>query len=121
MPFLARLIGLFPLGIGATVLLFLWTEQGWGAPPLFFRVFGSFVAGFFVLIGLIFLTGKKSADFAEVQRLASRTGTGPVPGPPSAGDRCPNCQAPLTADLAVSPHGDVRCGHCNQWYNVHGR
>ncbi|MCA9081995.1 MAG: hypothetical protein KDA58_15645, partial [Planctomycetaceae bacterium] len=48
-----RVIGIVPLGIGITVIVFLWSQPfgEFHSPPLFFRIFGSFVALFFCLIG----------------------------------------------------------------------
>ena len=55
-----RLIGIVPLGIGLTVIGFLWGApwDAFDSPPLFFRIFGSFVAMMFVLIGGGLVFGK---------------------------------------------------------------
>ena len=59
MQWIPRLMGIVPLGIGLTVLGFLWLTpfNEFGSPPLFFRVFGSFIALAFVLTGVGFIAG----------------------------------------------------------------
>ena len=123
-----RLIGIVPLGIGLTVIGFLWGApwDDFHSPPLFFRIVGSFIAMMFVLIGggLVFGKMLSPADrlkaLQEEMRDAGLTSTTPPGGePPMPGKlKCPNCgSSPGTAE--VSPHGDVKCDHCSRWYNVH--
>jgi len=58
-PPFARLMGIVPLGIGITVIAFLWGAPfgEFGSPPLFFRFFGSFIAPAFVMVGVGILFG----------------------------------------------------------------
>ena len=51
--FLGGVFGLIFAGIGLTVIVFLWgaLRDGFGSPPLFFRVFGTFIALAFVAFG----------------------------------------------------------------------
>jgi Sec-independent protein translocase protein TatA len=69
-----RLIGIVPLGIGLTVIVFLWTASGFGAPPLIFRVFGSFVALGFVITGgaILFGTSMLSGANGGIAQLLKR-------------------------------------------------
>ena len=127
---IARIMGICFGGVGITVLVFLWAAPfgDFHSPPLFFRVFGSFVAIPFVAIGTGALFGKlpnaavhAAALRSQLQELKdqglvinSAGDEPPVPGKL----KCPNCgSSPGTAE--VSPHGDVKCDHCGRWYNVH--
>lgn len=127
-----RLIGVVPLGVGLTLVAFLWGQpfDGFGSPPMFFRVFGSFVALFFILQGAALLSGtvggpgqmKRLAQQlrAMQQELKSELGEDPPgAGPANVGYQCSACGAPLAKDADVSPHGDAKCGHCGKWFNIH--
>lgn len=126
----ARLMGIVPLGIGVTVLGFLWSQPfgGFHSPPLFFRVFGSFIALGFVLQGLVLLFASPEKHLGRMRSMMERmrhqlpedlAGT----NEPLAGGTygCPNCGAPLGDDADVSPSGDVKCPHCARWFNIHRR
>ena len=132
MHWIPRLIGIVPFGIGVTVLCFLWgTPSGqFGSPPLFFRVFGSFIALAFVMFGLAFffaqsiaarpkgLLKKRRQLAGELQQ--RRSGQKPSVGsPPSGGYDCPQCGAALGDAAEVSPSGDVKCQYCRKWFNIH--
>ena len=105
-------------GIGLTVLGFLWGTHGFGEPPLFFKLFGSFIAIAFVAVGgTTFLAALKGPP-----SLPENLGT---PSPEAAsgtgsGYQCPACAARLSEGADVSPKGDVKCGYCKQWFNIHG-
>ena len=73
MPF-ARLIGLFPLGIGLTVLGGLWLAPfgEFHSPPLFFRIFGSIIALAFVTFGAVALSGKGLQPTRHLQNLVQQ-------------------------------------------------
>ncbi len=104
-------------GIGITVLGFLWLQPfgSFGAPPLFFRVFASFVAIPFVAIGSFIAyfsitgLGLQKSSWVGSASVSAKQGS----------YTCPNCNAPLSGQFEVSPHGDVKCGHCNGWFNIH--
>lgn len=121
---MAAIFGVAFGGIGLSVISFLWFgEDGFGGPPLVFRLVGSFIAlvfvgfGGFALYGAI--TGRAPAGHASAPTPATPPGQsgGPTPG----GYRCPNCGAPLGQGADVSPMGDVKCTFCKTWFNVHGR
>jgi hypothetical protein len=126
LPLIARVMGVVPLGIGLTVLGFLWGApfDEFGSPPLVFRLFGSFIALAFVLTGLgMFFSGTALAKAQD--RLA---GAEVLPDAVPPDDRplgtafaCPKCGAPLGKNADVSPHGDAKCGYCNSWFNIHAQ
>lgn len=129
---LAILFGIVPLGIGLTVLGYLWfTPFGqFHSPPLFFRIFGSFVALPFVFIGGTAILGglglitpptrSRAETMANSLKRELAEGSSPVaPSGRSAGYVCPSCNAPLGEKADVSPSGDVKCGHCGRWFNIH--
>ena len=138
---MARLIGIVPLGIGLTVLMFAWSSAFGGTfgVPIFFRLFVSFVALAFVMIGAgtLFAGTKggshtslinRALDFQQ-QFQAEMRARGMTPPPEettnaprmsSEGYLCPSCNAPIGSRADVSPHGDVKCQHCGRWFNVHG-
>jgi hypothetical protein len=111
--------GLAFAGIGLSVIGFLWTSSGFGEPPFFFKMFGS-------LIALVFITVGGTAFAAAIKGHPPLTG--PDDGaqsqagapPAGTGYTCPACGARLRADADVSPKGDVKCGYCRQWFNIHG-
>ena len=99
--------------IGVAVLFFLWFGgDGFGSPPLFFRVFGSFIALGFMAMGF----GVPFGAIKKAKSLAHGEGTdGSAEG---GGYQCPNCGANLK-DAEVSPSGDVKCSYCDGWWNIH--
>lgn len=120
--FLGALVGFVFAGIGVTLLVFMWGApfDEFGSPPLFFRIFASFIAIAFVGVGgtMGFAALRGGAGFSAPPRMT-------FPGPDSApttqagGYKCPNCGAPLGDKAEVSPSGDVKCPFCGRWFNVH--
>ncbi len=133
MHLIPRLIGIVPFGIGVTVLGFLWLTpfNQFGSPPLFFRIFGSFIALGFVLVGVTFFKAggmvnrNRLRDLAEtmrdLQQSQSSDGSDSPPNGNAAktGYDCPNCGASLGDGAEVSPSGDVKCDYCKRWFNIH--
>ncbi|HWL08467.1 MAG TPA: hypothetical protein VNQ76_08685 [Planctomicrobium sp.] len=124
----ARLFGIVPFGIGVTALCFLWMSpwDEFGSPPLFFRVFASFIALGFVLFGLaaFFLKLPSHQNFFDKENFRdgfSRNRKDRFIPPAREGYICLHCNAPLGRHADVSPLGDVKCGHCGKWFNIHGR
>lgn len=99
--------------IGITLLVFLWSaDDGFGSPPLFFRVMGSFIALGFVAMGF-------GVPLAALKKNKSSQGETRHPNAPAEdGYRCPNCGAALK-EAEVSPSGDVKCPYCKGWWNIH--
>lgn len=121
--FVGGVFGFVFAGIGLTVLVFLWSASGFGEPPLFFRIFGSFIAIAFVAFGGAMLYGVITGRAMATAARPPSVPTG-KPGPtaaPTTGYQCPNCGAPLAQGADVSPMGDVKCPFCQTWFNVHGR
>lgn len=134
MSLLPRMMAIVPFGVGMTVLIGLW-GGGMGNPPLFFRLFGSFVALGFVMtgVGIFFGAGKLSDPHRLAQSLQEITkdlaANQPVAGSATndsetetklkVGYDCPNCGAALGKQADVSPSGDVKCGYCERWFNIH--
>lgn len=113
--FIGALFGFVFAGVGLTVLGFLWTARGFGAPPLFFKIFASFIALAFVGAGgTVFFSAIKGRS------RPSDTATIPPSASPGTGYSCPACGARLGEAADVSPRGDVKCGYCRQWFNIHG-
>jgi hypothetical protein len=137
--FIGAVFGFVFFGVGLTVLIFLWSAgDGFGSPPLFFRIFGSFLAIAFVAmggtLGIGSLLGKgpysrASAMIRQIQETRQARdpslppGSGPIPpeAPAPSAYACQNCGAALGADAEVSPLGDVKCSFCGAWFNIHGR
>ncbi|WP_298867947.1 hypothetical protein [uncultured Gimesia sp.] len=103
--------------VGFLVLGFLWSQPfgGFGSPPLFFRLFGSLVAIPFVAIGgftaysSIMGVGISKSNLITSSAISTKQGS----------YTCPKCNAPLSDNVDVSPHGDVKCAHCDSWFNIH--
>lgn len=126
--FIGAVFGFVFLGIGLSVLGFLWLTpfNQFGSPPLFFRVFGSFIAIAFVAMGggtayaAIKGTPLDSINSSGVSRQQPRNDSPLRSGGVSdASYSCTNCAAPISGGAEVSPHGDVKCEHCGCWFNVH--
>ena len=133
--FIGGVFGFVFFGIGMTVLISLWAASfdGFGSPPLVFRIFGSFIAIAFVAMGgtICFgsITGRgmgnRSMDELEKDVQPGWENVAdddPSSGAASGGNyACPKCGAPLDDGSDVSPHGDAKCGYCNAWFNIHGK
>ena len=113
--FLGAVFGIVFGGIGLTVIIALWTARGFGEPPLFFKLVGSVVALGFVAFGTVFF-------MSTIKGPPAPSGNSPTPPttPPGTGYTCPGCGARLGDDAEVSPKGDVKCGYCRKWFNIHG-
>lgn len=99
--------------IGIALLVFLWgSGNGFHSPPLFAKIFGSFIAlGFMAMgFGVPLSAIKKSKEL-------SKSG-GAMPEDSGNGYGCPNCGGNVT-DAEVSPSGDLKCPYCNSWWNIH--
>lgn len=108
--------------IGLTLLVVMWggTLDGFGGPPVFFKIFVSFIAAAFMIMGfgvpLSALFASRAAGGAPED--PASPGATPPPPKPSAGYQCPHCGAGLEKQ-EVSPGGDVKCAYCHKWYNIH--
>ena len=100
--------------IGITVIVSLWTEDGFGEPPVFFKIFGSLVAMPFIFIGVASVLGRGIGTPAV-------PGSNPVRATPPTNLTCTNCGATIEDGSEVSPSGDVKCTYCQTWFNVHQR
>jgi DNA-directed RNA polymerase subunit RPC12/RpoP len=128
---LGIVFGMVFFGIGISVMAFVWTGSGFGAPPLFFRIFATLIAIPFVAVGGITAYGSiqalrgSQAGVGQIASLLQHSGQASNPDDESvtSGSRvsytCPACGAPLARGAEVSPHGDVKCSHCGGWFNVH--
>jgi hypothetical protein len=122
--FVGGIMGFVFGGIGLAVLIFLWSApfDDFGSPPLFFRVFGSFIAIAFVAMGGgVAYTSLRGTASASNLPQAPETPETPSPQATAGGYKCPNCGAPLDKSASVSPLGDVKCPFCHSWFNVHQR
>ncbi len=128
--FLGAVFGLVFFGIGLTVIGMMWfASDGFGSPPLFFKIFASFIALAFVAMGgtlaasSIFggaMLARHGETIEQSTREAESRKESTTPITP-AGYSCPHCAAALAAKAEVSPMGDTKCAFCGQWFNVHGR
>jgi DNA-directed RNA polymerase subunit RPC12/RpoP len=125
--FVGGVFGFVFAGIGVTVLVFMWRApfDDFHSPPLFFRVFASFIAIAFVAIGggigFAAIRGGKGGGDTPVAPGVAASSTPPSTTAPStaASYRCPHCSAPLGDRADVSPSGDVKCTFCGRWFNIH--
>ena len=130
---MAIIFGITFGGIGLAMIGFLWTEHGFGDPPMFFKIFGTLIALPFVSFGGMFLLAgfglRKFAPKLSAQSLAERlkesrdelSDQPKVNSGLSTSYTCPHCGAPLASSSNASPHGDVKCGHCETWFNIYGK
>jgi hypothetical protein len=114
--FIGAVFGFIFFAIGVTVIGFLWTAQGFDAPPLFFKLVGSLISlGFITMGGTVCVSALKGQPLSSGKAAADEQ----APGAPAAGYVCPACGARLGEDADVSPRGDVKCGYCRKWFNIH--
>ncbi len=116
--FVGAIVGCVFAGIGITILGFLWSQPfgGFGSPPLFFRIFGSLIAIPFIAIGsFTAYSAITSKGMLPKSNLMDSTPVNTKQGTYT----CSKCNAPLSDNIDVSPHGDVKCGYCNSWFNIH--
>ena len=124
--FAGGVFGLVFFGLGLTILIFLWSADGFGAPPLFFRVFGSFIAIAFLAVGgslaLASIRGRTLLDETLDAARGDEDRTSELGDVESGANYgCEACGAPLSAEADISPLGDVKCTYCKAWFNVRGR
>jgi hypothetical protein len=114
--------------IGLALLIFLWSAptDGFHSPPLFFRLFGSCIAICFMAVGFGLPISALRARLSGAVDGAPGTPTSAAPSGADAahaaqgdGYRCPSCGAALVSGQEVSPSGDVKCGYCRKWWNIH--
>jgi hypothetical protein len=125
-------------GIGLAMIFFLWSQPaGFGSPPPFFKVVGTLIALPFMAFGAAALLGglgfakfaQKQSPQALVERLneMGREMRREMPQHPAEeavsppNYTCPHCGAPLDSASTASPHGDVRCTHCDTWFSIYGK
>jgi hypothetical protein len=113
-------MSLVPIGVGLTVLGFVWfSTDAFGGPPLFFKIFGSFVALGFVGFGAIPLMGAIYGGSAAAGWKQSLDDTRAANQSAAAKNFvCPHCSAPLANLADVSSAGDVQCSFCHGWFNT---
>ena len=120
--FIGAVFGFVFFGIGVTVLILLWGAPfgEFKSPPIFFRIFGSFIALAFVAMGgtlcVASITGRGGLGSRRGLRGGySSDGATSRPALDAAARsdyHCPHCGAPLADGANVSPHGDARCSYC---------
>ena len=117
-------MGFIFAGIGITVLIFMWgaPSGGFGSPPLFFRVFASFIALAFVVVGggsgLAALKAKSPLDHMTSHLHSLKRQGNPMENETANRYACPKCGASLNSDADISPSGDVKCTYCDSWFNT---
>ncbi len=120
--FAAIFIGVFGC-IGITILIFMWGgfEDGFGEPPLFFRIFASFIAIAFIAssaMGIRSALRGKPLRPGGMRRRSGRKSFEPAQRVEGDDYSCPNCGSGLETDIEISPSGDVKCPYCKTWFNV---
>ena len=121
--FVGAVFGVVFFSIGILVMVGVWGGyDGFHQPPLFFRIFATLIAVPFVAMGGAIAYGsiRALANKGDAATIPSRsTDDGQRANGQQADYNCPGCGAPLARGADVSPHGDVRCSHCGNWFNVH--
>jgi hypothetical protein len=113
---LGAVFGLVFGGIGISVIVGIWSERGFHEPPLMFKMVGTFISIAFVAVGATaVLSAFRAGPSGAGNPMPPSTGSGG-----ETGYTCPGCGARLGDDADVSPKGDVKCGYCKRWFNVHG-
>ena len=118
--FVGAVFGIAFFGIGLTVIIALW-GGGMGDPPVFFKLFGSFIALVFVAMGGAMAFGAITGGGIMAAKTSEAATTTPMSPDAPAGYTCPHCGGGLDRNADVSPMGDVKCSFCGRWFNVHGK
>ena len=99
---------------------------GFGSPPPLFRLMATLIGIAFVAAGggavckiLQGLCGDTPEMPSTPEASAESEGKPATTPPPDVRYVCPRCGAPLADKADVSPHGDVKCGYCTTWFNIH--
>ncbi|HEX8310351.1 MAG TPA: hypothetical protein VF614_03465 [Chthoniobacteraceae bacterium] len=111
--FLGLVFGFVFAAVGITIIISLWSAEGFHAPPLVFKLVGSLIAFAVMAVG-------GTLFFSSLKGQETRSSGGPSEPPSGTGYTCPSCSARLGANADVSPKGDVKCGYCQRWFNIHG-
>ena len=109
-------LGAFFCSLGVTML-----KTPWIGIPWLFRFWGGLIAFACLAVGLIMVFGSMVRQILRNRDARDARAQTAVDAPVNSGYACPNCGAPLASAADVSPLGDVRCGYCQQWFNVFGR
>ena len=119
--FIGGVFGFVFLGIGVAVIIFLWSAPfgAFGSPPLFFRIFGSLIAVAFVAMGGTVAVAAIKGVRPNLPLAGRFRQAGRQHASGQSKFACPRCSAPLSDQVDVSPHGDVKCTHCESWFNIH--
>ena len=122
--FIAGVFGVAFAGIGLSVIGFLWFgDDGFGSPPVIFKLVGSLIASVFVAVGGTAAYGAITGrGLTPPPQPDAPTAPSPAaPSSPAGSYTCPHCGGGLDRATEVSPMGDVKCSFCGRWFNVHGR
>jgi DNA-directed RNA polymerase subunit RPC12/RpoP len=121
---LIGLIGLCLCAAGITFLSFIWNDSEF--PPLPVKIVFSLFLLPFLFFGCLFIAmgifGKRIGDSLSHSLKDVRMQLPPESSPSAqipGSYACDRCGAPLGASANVSPLGDVKCGHCGRWFNIH--
>lgn len=103
--------------IGLTVIIFLWTADGFGEPPTIAKLFGTFIGLAFIAMGFgVPISALRKGNSLAVPNIDRGVSSEKKVG----GYDCPSCGANV-GDAEVSPSGDIKCQYCNEWWNIHRR
>lgn len=117
---IGRLIsGVFGI-IGLVVIVSLWTAEGFGEPPLPFKLVGTLIASVFILVGVAGALGLQPKAPPSGPIRGASPASRQVSGRAAVQLACTNCGAVLGDGADVSPSGDVKCTYCQRWFNIHG-
>ena len=112
-------------GVLWTILAFSLTSSGpdegaFRVAKFVFPGFGILFTIFAIVVGGALDTGFGNV-FRRLRETRPRGMDADEASPAKAGTmKCPSCGAGITDGSSVSPHGEARCEHCGQWFNING-
>jgi len=103
------------IGVPIAIISMLWSNDGFGGPPIAMKIAGSLICGAVGCAGLFMMYGSISGKAVSKHNVAKRSH---INTSNRSEYKCNNCGASIGVDSDISPSGDVKCQFCNSWFNV---
>jgi DNA-directed RNA polymerase subunit RPC12/RpoP len=103
------------IGVPIAMISMLWSNDGFGGPPIAMKIVGSLICGAVGFAGLCMMFGSIFGKAVSTHHAAK---TSHLTTSNKSEYKCSNCGASIGINSDISPSGDVKCQFCNSWFNV---